>query len=577
MNAAQEKITSPAAAEREGRRTFLFQGILPLRWTQVPAEIIAGLTLAAVAIPEVMGYTKIAGTPVLTGLYTILIPMTLYALFGSSRHLVVGADSATAAILASSIASLAMPRSDQWVALAGLLALLSAGFLLLARIVRLGFLTDFLSRTVLIGFLSGVGVQVAVGQIAGMLGLPGGGHNSVTRIITALRQIEQINTVAVAVSVTGLVIILGAGKISKRIPGALLAVIGGIVASWALDLESSGIKVSGAVSGGLPKIGLPNTALDWPLIQELLPTAFAMFVVILAQSAATARAYAARYQEYFEEDVDLIGLGLANIGAGLSGTFVVNGSPTKTQMVDSAGGRSQLAQLTTSAIVLLVLLFLTAPLAYLPEAVLSAIVFLIGLELIDVQGMRRILAERPWEFWVALITAAVVVLVGVEQSILLAIVLSLVVHTRHGYQVNNMVIVHEKTLGWRQQPIRLPEQAAPGLMIYRFMHNMYYANIQVLNEEVVRLARGAQPPLSWFCIDAAAVNDVDFTAAEALRALHGVLNALGIKLVFCDLVEEVRREFDRSHLPLLFGQDAFFETPNAVLNAYVGLIKNTRG
>jgi sulfate permease, SulP family len=191
--------------------------------------------------------------------------------------------------------------------------------------------------------------------------------------------------------------------------------------------------------------------------------------------------------------------------------------------------------------------------------------------------MRRILAERPWEFWVALITAAVVVLVGVEQSILLAIVLSLVVHTRHGYQVNNMVIVHEKTLGWRQQPIRLPEQAAPGLMIYRFMHNMYYANIQVLNEEVVRLARGAQPPLSWFCIDAAAVNDVDFTAAEALRALHGVLNALGIKLVFCDLVEEVRREFDRSHLPLLFGQDAFFETPNAVLNAYVGLIKNTRG
>jgi SulP family sulfate permease len=569
MNAAKEKITTSAAAKREGRGAFLFQGILPTSLSQVPVDILAGLTLAAVAIPEVMGYTKIAGTPVLTGLYTILIPMTLYAIFGSSRHLVVGADSATAAILASSIASLAVPRSDQWLALASLLALLSAGFLFLARIVRLGFLTDFLSRTVLIGFLSGVGVQVAVGQIAGMLGLPGGGQNSVSKIITILRQIDQTNYVAVAVSVAGLVIILGAGKFSKKIPGAFLAVIGGIVASWALDLESSGIQVSGPVPGGLPKIGLPNPPLDWSLIQELLPTAFAMFVVILAQSAATARAYAARYNERFEENVDLIGLGLANIGAGLSGTFVVNGSPTKTQMVDSAGGRSQLAQLTTSGLVLLVLLFFTAPLAYLPEAVLSAIVFLIGLELIDVQGMRRILAERPWEFWVALITSAVVVMVGVEQSILLAIVLSLVVHTRHGYQVNNMVIVHDKALGWRQQTISLPEQAAPGLMIYRFMHNMYYANIQVLNDEVVRLTRGAQPPLTWFCIDAAAVNDVDFTAAEALRALHGVLKALGIKFVFCELVEEVRKEFDRSHLTDLFGRDAFFETPKAVLNAYV--------
>lgn len=215
------------------------------------------------------------------------------------------------------------------------------------------------------------------------------------------------------------------------------------------------------------------------------------------------------------------------------------------------------------------LLFFTAPLAHMPGAVLSAIVFLIGLELIDVKGMRKIFSERPWEFWVALITAAVVVFVGVEQSILLAIVMSLVVHTRHGYQVKNMLIVPDKTLGWRQQKISLPEQAVPGLMIYRFMHNMYYANIQVLTDEVVRLARRAQPPLSMFCIDAAAVNDVDFTAAEALRSLHDILKELGIRLVFCELVEEVREEFDRSNLIDLLGKDAFFETPNTVLNAYI--------
>jgi MFS superfamily sulfate permease-like transporter len=182
--------------------------------------------------------------------------------------------------------------------------------------------------------------------------------------------------------------------------------------------------------------------------------------------------------------------------------------------------------------------------------------------------MKRIYAERPWEFWVALITAAVVVLVGVEQSILLAIVMSLVVHTRHGYRVNNLVIVPDETLGWRQQKVSAPEQAMPGLMIYRFTHNMYYANSQVLNEEVVELAREANPPLSWFCIDAAAVNDVDFTAAEILRALHGILAGQGIRLVLCDVVDEVRAEFDRSKLTDLVGREAFFQTPVAVMIAY---------
>ncbi len=551
-----------------GFRFPLFQGILPVDGSQVPANIIAGITLAALAIPEVMGYAKIAGTPVITGVYTLLIPMTLYALFGSSRHLVVGADSATAAILASSLATMAAPRSAEWLALAGLLALMAAGFLFLARLVRLGFLADFLSRTVLIGFLSGVGLQVAVGEISGMLGLPGGGHGTVHTLMATLHQIDQTNVPTLTVSAAVLVVIVGSRKISKKIPGALIALIGASVASWALHLESHGVHVLGAIPRGLPRIGLPAVTLDWAGMQKLLPTAFVMFVVILAQSAATSRAYAARYNEHFSENLDLVGLGLANIGASLSGTFVVNGSPTKTQMVESAGGHGQLAQLTTSLIVLMVLLFLTGPLAYLPGAVLSAVVFLIGLELVDMQGMKRIYAERPWEFWVALITAAVVVLVGVEQSILLAIVLSLVVHTRHGYRVNNLLIVPDQTVGWRQQKVSAPEQAMPGLMIYRFTHNLYYANSQVLHDEVVKLAREATPPLSWFCIDAAAVNDVDFTAAEILRALHGILARQGIRLVFCDVVDAVRAEFDRSQLTDLFGRDAFFHTPAAVMSAY---------
>jgi MFS superfamily sulfate permease-like transporter len=401
-----------------------------------------------------------------------------------------------------------------------------------------------------------------------MLDLPIGGRGTIHKLVATLLGIENTNFTSLAVAVAVLVIITGSRRISKKIPGALIAVIGAIIVSWALNLESYGVRVLGPVPSGLPKIGLPHLAVDMNLIQKLVPTAFAMFVVILAQSAATSRAYAARYNERFDENLELVGLCLANIGAGLSGSFVVNGSPTKTQMVESAGGHSQLAQLTTSVIVLMVLLFFTGPLAFMPGAVLSAVVFLIGVELVDIKGMKRIYAERPWEFWVALATAIAVVCVGVEQSILLAIVLSLVVHTRHGYLVNNMLIVPDQTLGWLQQPVSTRGQVERGLMIYRFMHNMYYANSQVLYRETTELTRSAVPPLSWFCIDATAVNDVDFTAAETLRTLHGDLANRGIRLVMCEVVDEVRVEFDRSGLTSLFGADAFFQTPAAVRIAF---------
>lgn len=549
-------------------RIPVLQGIVPVNRSLVGADLVAGVTLAALAIPEVMGYTKIAGTPVVTGLYTILIPMILYAVFGGSRHLVVGADSATAAILASGIAGMALPGSAQWLALAELLALMAAAFLLLARLARLGFLADFLSRTVLVGFLTGVGIEVAAGEVAGMLGLPPQGHGTFGRLFADVRNAGQINLPSLALSAIILAVLIGSRRLSKRIPGALIAIVGAIVASWALGLDAYGVKVLGPVPGGLPSFSVPAGIADWNLIRTLAPVAFAMFIVILAQSAATSRAYATRYNEPFNENVDLVGLSLANIGAGLSGTFVVNGSPTKTQMVESAGGQSQLAQLTAGLVVLAVLLFLTGPLAYLPNAVLSAVVFLIGVELVDLKGMRRILHERPWEFWVAFLTASAVILVGVEQSILLAIVMSLVVHTRHGYLVNNMLLVADEENVWRQKSAAKAEEILPGLLIYRFMHNMYYANTDVLTREVIRLSREAAPKLSWFCIDAAAVNDVDFTAAEALRTLHGLLAAEGTRLVFCELSEAVRNEFDRSGLSELFGRDAFFPTITAVIRAY---------
>ncbi len=557
-----------AKTEAKGFRFPIFGGLLPIKASQIPTEIIAGITLAALAIPEVMGYTKISGTPVITGLYTILIPMALYAIFGASRHLVVGADSATAAILAAGLVGLAAVGSDEYVALAAVLAMLVAGFLFLARIARLGFLADFLSSTVLVGFLTGVGIQVAFGQIAGMLGLEAGGHGTLGKIVADLQQIGETNLYALATALTVLVLIVGLKKVSPKIPGALLAVIGALIASWALDLQSHGVHVLGAIPSGLPTIGLPQVDWSWDLIQKLLPIAFAMFVVILAQSAATSRAFAARYNEGFSENTDLVGLGMANIGAGLSGTFVVSGSPTKTQMVDGAGGRSQLTHLTTVVVVLLVILFLTGPLAYMPEAVLAAIVFMVGLDLIDLKGMKTIFVQARSEFWVALLTAAVVVLVGVEQGIILAMVLSLLDHVRRGYRPKNSVIAARKGDGWSSAPVSSPVQFEPGLMAYRFSHSLYYANAELFSEQVLELVQGADPKLEWFCLDAVAIDDVDYSAAAKLRATYGLLKDQGIRLVFAVVSDDVRAELHRLGVTDLVGEDAFYATGDELLKAY---------
>lgn len=547
-------------------RLPILQGVLPITAARVPAEILAGVTLAAIAIPEVMGYTKISGTPVITGLYTMLIPAVLFALFGSSRHLCVGADSATAAILAASLVGVAAVGSDQYLALAGVLALMSAGFLILARIMRLGFLADFLSRTVLIGFLTGVGVQVALGQLHGMLGLEGGGHGTLGKLWHTLQQLGQVRGQELTIALVVLVLIVGLEKVSKKIPGALIAVVGAIVASWAFGLDKL-VHVVGAVPGGLPYLGLPKMNWDWQVIISLIPTAFAMFVVILAQSAATSSAYATRYGESFSANTDLVGLALANIGAGLSGTFVVNGSPTKTQIIDSAGGRSQLSLLVMVGIVLLVLLFLTAPLAYMPEAALSAVVFLIGVGLIDVAGMRKIFEQRRSEFWVALATALTVVVVGVQEGILLAIVMSLAEHTRYGYRPKNAVLVPGEVGGRQSRPVATAAQAAPGLVIYRFTHSLYYANCQQFAHEISFLTNAAEPPVRWLCLDASAVDDVDYSAAETLRSVYAKLQAKGIRLVIAEEMEDLKCN---AHYRLreLFGEDAFYDHLEDVMMQY---------
>jgi sulfate permease, SulP family len=543
----------------------VFGGLLPIEGSRLGPDVLAGVTLAALAIPEVLGYARIAGMPVVTGLYTMLIPMAVFALVGSSRHLVVAADSATAAILAAGLVGVARVTSLRYVQLAGTAALLVGGLLLVARVVRLGFLANFLSRTVLVGFLTGVGIQVASGQLAPMLGITAAGSQTATTVIDTLKALPRTSVAAALVSLGVIVLVVGIRRLTRRVPGALIAVIGAIVLSKTVNLAGYRVEVLGGIPHGLPQLAIPSLAL--PDVGLLFPVAVSMFVVIVAQSSATSRAYAATYEETVNEDLDLVALAGANLSAAVTGTFVVNGSPTKTQMVDSAGGRSQLCALTAAVVVLLVVLVLTGPLAYLPIAALATVVFLIGIELIDVAGMRRIYRLRREEFLVAVLTAAAVVFIGVEQGVLLAIVASMVDHLRHSYHPRSSVLVKSAAGHWQSLPVSAGTRTTKGLVIYRFGTSLYFANASRLSADITTLTQQGHPP-SWLCLDGAAIGDVDYTAAAVLIQVHQQQQVRGTRLVLSNIIEPVRAQLDCYGITTTLGSDAYFDTADQALEAF---------
>ena len=544
---------------------FLFlQGILPFDRSRLIPEMVAGITLAALGIPEVMGYTKIIGTPVITGLYTLLLPVLAYAIFGASRHLVVAADSATAAMVSAALAS--HVGSPQYVALTGLVALVAGGLLLLASLMRLGFLADFLSRTVLVGFLTGVGAQVALAQLHGLLGLENGGEGFWGHLYFAATHLRAIDPASVSIALCVLATIVVCQRFAPRFPGALLAVAGMIAASALFHWGNHGIELLGDVPNGLPHLGLPNVA--WSDVPRVFSLAFSCCIVILAQSAATSRAYAFRYNERFNEDTDLVGLSLANLAAGLSGTFVVNGSPTKTAMVDTAGGRSQIAQLTTAATVFLVLLFLTRPLGYLPNAVLAAIVFVIGVKLIDLHGLAEILKKSREEYAVALVIAAVVLLLGVEQGIMTAIVLSLLDHVRHGYRPPTAIILTDPLEHWRMEPVVSGKMIEPGLVMYWFGADLYYANANYFAQQAWHLVAHSPSPVRWLAVDAGAITDLDCSAGDMLKELWREFAKRDVTLVLTRVSESLREDLDRQQLTGAIGVHHIFGSRRDCLAAY---------
>jgi len=517
----------------------------------VRRDILAGLSLASMAVPQVLGYTRIAGTPLVTGLYTALLPVVAFAAFGASRQMVVAADSATAAIFAGGLRGMAEPHSVHYLQLAGAVALLAAAMLLLARVFKLGFLADFLSRTVLVGFLAGVGLQVGIAMLGDMLGLKTTSHLPWQQLVEMIGQWPPALWHEAALSAAALAILWAGKRFAPRLPVALGLVIGAIAASAAFGFEGRGIAVLGAVAAGLPPLGLPDVS--GRELLALLPVAASCVIVIVAQSAATARSFAQRHGDAEDFNRDLVGLAAANAAAACSGAFVVNGSPTQTAAAEAAGARSQVAQLSFAAVTLLVLLLLTPALQFLPRGVLAALVFTIALHMIDLRALSDIRRESPGEFRLALLTATAVVGMGVELGVLLAMGLSLLRHVRHSYEPHTGVLVHDAAGEWQVLPCSEPKFAEPGVLIYRFGSDLFYANERRFVDELRGLADRAGPALRSLVVDASAMSDLDYSAARALRALIDELRPRRIALVFGRVSPGLRADMQRHGIAAALG------------------------
>ncbi|GAB03921.1 high affinity sulfate transporter 1 [Gordonia amarae] len=512
-----------------------------VRW--LGRDVLAGVTLAAIAIPECLGYGAIAQVPVVAGLYTIILPTIVFALIGSSRLMVVGADSATAALLSSGIAGLGVAGlragSDEWLQWACLIALVTGAMLFAAWILRLGFLGDFLSTAVLTGFLTGTAITVMTGQLPTMLGISDGRDDQIwNRWWEIARGIDDIDWWNALFAAIALLVLVVGKRFAPRLPIPFVLVVAAIAAVWIFGWGDD-VEVVGDVKAGLPELGLP-TGLGFADIATAATVAFGCTIVILAQSAATARGFAQRRGESADVNRDILGLAGANVTAGLSGTFVVNGSPTKTEVLDEQKARSQVANLTMAVATLLVVTLLSDALGQLPHAVLGAIVFVVAAKLIDVREFVRIGRVRKSELGVAVFAAVVVIVFGVQTGIVTAMAVSLLALIRRQYHPERFVIgVNDR--GTRSfLPARPGLQSLSGLIIFRYDADLFYANASRFSEDVQGLLRSAPTPVRWLVLDCTAIGDVDYSASTMLGSLIDYVHSHGAHFVLAGVDPELQ-------------------------------------
>jgi len=529
-------------------------------------DLVAGVTVAAVALPASMAYAELAGVPVSAGLYSLLLPVVAYALLGSAPRVVVGPVGPVALLVATAIAPLAAGGSAEYAALTAMLAILVGAAFLLARVARLGWVADYFSQAVLVGYITGVAVVLILGQLGKLVGVSSDQQGLVPEVVDIVRHLGDANPATVVVGALSLGLLVLAGRIGKRIPGALVLVLLGIAGSWAFDLASRGVTVTGPVPSGLPRPDLPDlTRSD---LGSLVVPALAVSLVAFSDAILTARSFAARHHEVVDANQELLALGVAQLTAGVTQGIPVGSSGSRTAVNDDMGATSQVSGLTAAATIAAILLFFTGPIQYLPAAVLGAVIVYAGVKLINPVQWRDLGRSSKVEVVIAAITVGCVVAVGVLEAILVAVVLSVADIIRRAARPADAV------LGWSAQEDRYvdvgdhPDAGVTGgVVVYRIQDRLFFANAHFFKRRLWAAVDGAPKPVRHVVLDASSISDVDASAEEALHEVIDGLRERNIELHLARATVELRRHLEAVGLADAIGPDHFHGTVAAAVDA----------
>ena len=534
-------------------------------------DVVAGLVLSALLVPQGMAYAELAGLPPVTGLYTSILCLLGYALFGPSRILVLGPDSSLGPMIAATIAPLALAGGDpaKAVALASVLALLVGVVMTVAGLAHLGFVADLLSKPTQIGYMNGLALTIVVGQLPKLFGfsVDADGLIAETRAFLTGVADQLVNGTAALIGVISLLGIILMQRLIPKIPAVLVVVVLAALAVNLFDLQDEGVKTIGVLPQGFPPLTVPTVALgDLP---ELLLGAVAIAVVALADTMSTASSFAARRGERVRGDQEMIGIGAANIFAGFFQGFPVSTSGSRTAVSEQAGSRSQVTGIVGAAVITVVLVFATGVMQYVPQPTLGAIVIAAALSLADIPATRRLWNQRRTEFGLSMAAFLGVALLGVLPGILLAIMLSILNVFRRVWWPHRAELGRVEGLDGLHDTDTYPHsQLLPGLVVYRFDAPLIFANSRMFGDAVRGMAE-EQSDLRWVLVDAEPMTDVDTTAADMLAELDSWLNARGVSLAFAEVKDPVREKIQRYELERTIDPAHFYPTLDEAVAAYM--------
>ena len=529
-----ETTQEPPLLSRLGRFAPGLADLRRYRAADVPADLTAGLSVAAVALPVGVAYAQLAGFDPVIGLYSSILPLVAYALFGTSRQLIVGPDAATCALIAAAVAPLAAGDGGLYVVFSTLLALFAGLFCIAASFLKLGALADFLSKPILVGFLNGVSISIALGQAGKLFAFETSARGIAPRLFEIVGKLGQTHWPTFAIAILAFAVLLLAPRLTRRLPAALIAMVVAGAAVALLGLDAAGVATIGAVPAGLPSLGLPSVPVERiaAVLPELLGAAAGIALVSFSSAMLTARSFAAKNRYDIDVDREFAALGAANIASALSQGFAISGADSRTAMSDAAGGRTRVAGLFAAGSVALVLLFLTGPLEYVPVAALGAVLIMASVSLMDLASLRRFWVIDKREFMLSIIATLGVVWVGAINAILFAVLLALLrfVHlaARPRIEVLGRVKGHA---GLHSIDRHAEARTTPGIVLFRFNGPLVFFNSAYFKREALAAARAAGPGLNWFVLDLIPVTQFDVTGMDALDALEAELAASGVTLV----------------------------------------------